>query len=98
MAVAAHEIAHKKGHHALYRTVITMIFVSIAGLSWSRFTAPILFNEAFTQALLQIMMEVALLAFMMVAMIPASWLMELKADKAAARFVGNAVLNQLCSN
>lgn len=34
------------------------------------------------------MMETALLAFMMVAMIPASWYIELKADAASARFVG----------
>jgi Zn-dependent protease with chaperone function len=88
LGVTAHEIAHKKNHHVFYRALILApIMISIV-LLWSQFTPLVLFNEAITQPLFQIMMETALFAFLMVAMIPASWCIELKADAVAARFVG----------
>ena len=88
LGVTAHEIAHKKNHHILYRALILVPIMIGVVLSWSQFTPLVLFNEAITQPLFRIMMETALLAFMMVAMIPASWYIELKADAAAAKFVG----------
>lgn len=88
LGVTAHEIAHKKNHHIFYRALILVPIMMGIALSWSQFTPLVLFGETITLPLFQIMMETALLAFMMVAMIPASWYIELKADTAAARFVG----------
>jgi Zn-dependent protease with chaperone function len=88
LAIAAHEIEHQRGHHALYKTIAVMVCMILPVLSWSAFKVPILLNETFTQTLFQIMMNISLLAFMMVIMIPANWYLEIKADAAAARFVG----------
>ncbi|MDI9576972.1 MAG: M48 family metalloprotease [Thermoproteota archaeon] len=91
-AIAAHEIAHKKGHHVFYRGIIVFGSVIFAILSWSRFTVPMLLNETMTQVLFQGMMNLSLIAFMMIALIPASWVIELKADQAAARYVGKEAM------
>lgn len=88
MAVAAHELGHLKGRHLFYRIVLVMLAVIPVPFLWARFTMPILFNEAITQVLFQGMTEVALLAFTIVMMIPICWVSEIKADEAAARFVG----------
>ncbi len=88
MAVAAHELGHLRGRHAFYRILFLMLGVIPAPLVWAKFTTPILFNEAFTQVLFQGMMEVALLAFAIVMMIPVCWVTEIRADEAAARFAG----------
>jgi STE24 endopeptidase len=88
MAVAAHELGHLKGRHVLYRFMFVLAVIIPAPFIWSRFTSPILFNETITQILFQGMMEVALLAFMIVIMIPACWISEIKADETAARFAG----------
>jgi Zn-dependent protease with chaperone function len=88
MAVAAHEITHKKEHHIPFLTLAIMIPLIAAVFSWSRFTAPIIFNDAFTGIMFRSMLELALLAFMMMIMIPASWILELRADKGAAKFAG----------
>jgi Zn-dependent protease with chaperone function len=97
LAVTAHEIAHKKNHHISYRALILIPIMIGIGLSWSQFTPLVLFNETITQPLFQIMMETALLAFMMVAMIPASWYIEVKADAAAAKFVGKQYIQSALS-
>ena len=88
MGVAAHEITHKKERHILFLTLAIMLPLFGTAISWSRFTAPIIFNDAFTGILFRCMMELALLACMMIIMIPASWILELRADKAAAKFAG----------
>lgn len=88
VGVAAHELGHKKGRHGFFRFLVTIPIMLLIVLCWSRFTAPIVFNEAFTQILFQLMMNLALLAFTIVALIPVSWVMELKADEMAARFTG----------
>ena len=88
LAVTAHEIAHKKGRHSVFAVLLMIPILVFTAYSWSSYTSLTLVTEAFTRPLFQVMMETALLAFMMVAMIPASWVMELKADSAAARFVG----------
>ena len=93
MAVTAHELAHKKGHHIFYKALlmIALLFVNI--LVWSRFTVPILFSRALTQSiLLPLMMDTALIAFVIIELIPVSWYMEMKADEAAARFVGKSYI------
>lgn len=88
MAVAAHELGHKKGRHGLYRFLVIAGFIALPVVAWSRFTSPILFNEGLTRILFQAMMDLTLLAFMIVMMIPVLWISEFKADEAAARFVG----------
>lgn len=88
MAVAAHELAHKRGRHMTYKFFAMIGVMTAILIEWTRFTSPILLNETITQIALQTMIDVALLAFLLVAMIPVSWVAELRADKAAARFAG----------
>lgn len=88
MAVAAHELGHLKGRHALYRFVLVAAAITPIPFLWTRFTSPILLNKTITPFVFQGMMEVALLAFMITIMIPVCWVSELKADEAAARYVG----------
>ena len=88
MAVAAHELGHKKGRHVIYRFLVMLGVMAAVIVEWSRFTSPILLNETITQILFTAMMNVSLLAFLVVVMIPLSWIAELKADEAAARFAG----------
>lgn len=88
MAVAAHELAHKKENHAFFKTTITMVLLVFTVFVWSGFTAPIFVSQELTQSLFQIMMEPALLAFVIVAIIPINWYLEVRADSAASRYVG----------
>jgi Zn-dependent protease with chaperone function len=88
MAVTAHELAHKKGHHVLYRMLVIVAVMIATILNWSRFTVPVIFNLAFSLLLFQILANTALLAFLMMVLVPVSWYMECKADVAAAKFVG----------
>jgi len=88
MSVAAHELAHMRGKHVAYKFFATMGVMTVLMIEWLRFTSPILLNETITQLVLQTMIDVALLAFLFVAMIPLNWIAELRADKAAVKFEG----------
>ena len=88
LAVIAHELAHKKGKHILLRFLITIPLLAIAMYSWSKLYSPIFFTESFTQIVLTVMVNIGLLAFMLVIMIIPNWILEFKADKAAAKFAG----------
>lgn len=84
----AHEIAHKKGKHAIWKLLATIAAILIASFSWSNLYSPIFFNETFTQFMLSIFAAISLSAFTLVMTIPVSWLLEFKADETAAKFVG----------
>lgn len=88
MSVAAHELAHIKGKHVTYKFIATMGVMTAIMVEWLRFTYPILLNETITQVVLQTTLDIAMLAFLFVAMIPMNWIAELKADKAAVKFEG----------
>lgn len=88
MSVAAHELGHIKGKHVTYKFFATIGVMAAILIEWLRFTYPIILNETITQIVLQITIDVAMLAFLFVAMIPMNWIAELKADKTAAKFEG----------
>lgn len=88
MSVTAHELAHIKGKHVTYKFIAMMGMVTAIMVAWLRFTYPILFNETITQVVLQTTLDIAMLAFLFVAMIPLNWAVELKADEAAVKFEG----------
>lgn len=88
LSVAAHELAHIKGKHITYKFVATMGVISAIMVAWLRFTFPIFLNETITQIYLQTTLDIAMLAFLFLAMIPVNWLAELRADKVAVKFEG----------
>jgi len=88
MSVTAHELAHIKGKHVTYKFIALMGMMTAIMVVWLRFTYPILFNETITQVVLQATLDIAVLAFLLVAMIPLNWVAELRADKAAVKFEG----------
>lgn len=87
-AVIAHEFGHIKGKHMLLRIGITAPLLIIPLYSWSRLYFPIVFSESATQIMLNIMMNIALLAYFIVVMIPGNWISEYKADEFAAKNTG----------
>jgi len=88
LAVVAHELGHIKRRHLLIRTVSLILFWVIFMLSWSRFSSPIFFSETVTQIILAAIWNIAGFAFLLVVLIPINWLVELDADKFAAKLVG----------
>lgn len=88
MSVAAHELAHIKGKHITYKFIVMMGVMATIMVVWSRFTYPILFNETITQVVIQITLNIAMLAFLFVAMIPPNWISEFRADKVAVKIEG----------
>jgi Zn-dependent protease with chaperone function len=55
---------------------------------WSRFTTPVIFNLTVTGIIFGLMMGLALLALIILLMIPISWILEFRADINAAKAVG----------
>lgn len=89
-AVVAHELGHIKGRHGLWGFLVLSMIVAVPCYSWSNLYLPALFLEAPFNLLLNAIVNVALLAFAMMAFIPVSWHLETRADKAAAKFAGAA--------
>lgn len=87
-AVIAHEFGHLKGKHTLLRAGITAPLLIIPLYSWSRLYFPIVFSELATQIMLNTMVNIALLAYFVVVMIPGNWISEFKADEFAAKHAG----------
>lgn len=87
-AVVAHELGHIKRKHAIFRVILLTPLLAVLLFSWSRLYSPIFFTESITQIILTIMMNIAMLAFVMLAMIPINWYIELEADRIAARCAG----------
>lgn len=88
ISVAAHELGHIKGKHVTYKFFAMLGMMVAILVLWLRFTYPILLNETVTQIVIQVTINVGMLAFLFVAMIPLNWVAELKADKTAAQFEG----------
>jgi len=88
LAVVAHELGHIKRRHLLFRGVSLILFWVIFVLCWSRFSSPIFFSETVTQIILAVILNIAGFAFLLVFLIPINWLVELDADKFAAKLVG----------
>jgi Zn-dependent protease with chaperone function len=87
LAVVAHELGHIKRRHLLIKGVSLILFWVIFVLCWSRFSSPIFFSETVTQIILAVILNIAGFAFLLVFLIPINWLVELDADKFAAKLV-----------
>lgn len=87
-AVVAHELAHIKQRFVIWRLVFMIPLLAIPYYSWWELTSPIFFTESLTQLMITIMVAIALLAYIRVVMIPVNWLLEARADRTAAKFVG----------
>jgi len=91
-AVVAHELGHvkKRVKHAVIRLVWFASLLAVLFYGWSRMSSPIFFSESVTQLVLTAMLNIALLAFMTVVMIPINWYVEFDADRTAVELAGNA--------
>lgn len=87
-AVVAHELGHIKEKHGLFRAILPIPLLAVPFYAWSRLSSPIFFSEWLTQAILIAMLNIALLAFVMLVVIPLNWYLEVRADRIAARFMG----------
>jgi len=87
-AVVAHELGHIKEKHVIFRFILTIPLLAIPLNSWSRLCSPIFFTESLTHIIVTIMVNIALLAYIMLIMIPVNWYSEVRADRIAARFAG----------
>ncbi len=88
LAVVAHELGHLKRRHLLIKVVSLILFWVIFVLCWSRFSSPIFFSETVTQIILAAIWNIVGFAFLLIVLIPINWLVELDADKFAAKLVG----------
>jgi len=87
-AILAHEFAHQKGKHTIWRVLLTIPLYFIPIFSWSNLCFPVLINMLFTQVIITILACTSIFAFMVVMMTPIDWTLELKADKTAAKYAG----------
>jgi len=78
-AVVGHELGHIKEKHAILRVILPIPLLAVPLYSWSRLYSPIFFTESLTQIILTVMLNIALLAFVMLATIPINWYLELRA-------------------
>ena len=89
-AVVAHELGHIKRQrkHTLLRLFWLVSLLAVVLFSWSKLYSPIFFSESVTQIILTVMVNIALLAFMTIVMIPINWYIEFDADRFAKELVG----------
>jgi Zn-dependent protease with chaperone function len=87
-AVVAHELVHIKRKHVVIRSVWVAILSNVLMLSWSKLYSPIFFSESITQIILMVMLNISVLAFLFLVMIPINWYIEQDADRFAAKLVG----------
>jgi Zn-dependent protease with chaperone function len=87
-AVVAHELGHMKRRHVVVRSVWVVLLFTVLMLSWSKLCSPIFFSESITQIVLTVMLNISVLAFVFLVMIPINWYIELDADRFAAKLVG----------
>ena len=86
--VVGHELGHIKEKHWIIRAVLPIPLLAVPLYSWLRLSSPIFFSESITQIILMVMLNIAMLAFIMLVTIPINWYLEVRADRIAARFVG----------
>jgi Zn-dependent protease with chaperone function len=73
-AVVAHEFGHMKERHAIVQILYIMPIMVFVSLIWSQ--------------LPPILVELGLISYMMVVLVPIQWVIERRADRAAAKYVG----------
>jgi len=91
-AVVAHELGHIRRRHAVIRGVLLVPLLAVLMLSWSKLYSPIFFSESLTQIILTVMLNISVLAFLLMVMIPINWYIEQDADRFAAKLVGKEYL------
>lgn len=79
-AVVAHEFGHMKERHAILQILYIIPIMLFVSLVWNGIPA------AF--------MQIGLIAYMMVALIPIQWLIEARADRAAAKYVSKESIKE----
>ena len=89
-AVFAHELGHIKENHIWFKLVAALVLLALPLWSWLRLYWPIIINEHVTQLMLNIMINIALLAYLMVVMVPLNWYLEIRADRIAVKIAGKA--------
>ena len=89
-AVIGHELGHMKEKHVWYKIVVAMLSPALPLWVWLRLYWPIIINELFTQILLNVMITIAIIAYLMIFMIPLNWTLEARADKTAVDIAGKA--------
>jgi Zn-dependent protease with chaperone function len=77
-AVVAHEFGHIKERHAILQMLYVIPVMFFVSLNWSGLPTGLA--------------EVGLIAYTMVALVPIQWLIEARADKAAAKYVGKEAI------
>jgi Zn-dependent protease with chaperone function len=77
-AVVAHEFGHIKGRHTLVQIFYIMPIMIFVALNWSKLPSA--------------MLNIGLIAYMMVALVPLHWMIEKRADRAAVTYVGKDAL------
>lgn len=87
-AVVAHELGHIKEKHGWLRLLLLAPLLMVPVYGWSRLSSPIFFSESLTQMMLIVMMNVAMLAYVVLAAMPVNWYLELRADRISARYLG----------
>jgi len=87
-AVVAHELGHMKERHDIFRLILPFLFLVVPLYSWSKLSSPIFFTESLTQIAVTVMLNIALLAFVVMVTIPFNWYFEVRADRVAASLVG----------
>ena len=91
-AVIAHELAHIKEKHVWLKIIASGLLLTLPLWSWQKLFWPILFNESITQLVLVFLINTALLFFVILAMIPVNWYLEVRADRIAEKTAGKAAL------
>ena len=87
-AVIAHELGHAKEKHAWISSVAFSALPALPLWTWSKLYWPVILNQQFTQIMLHVMIGIALIAYMMLVMVPLNWYLEIRADRIAARVTG----------
>lgn len=87
-AVVAHELGHIKKRHRMWSAFSLMLIVTFALFGFSNLYVPTFFVESQIYIMLVVITNITSLVFVMVAFIPISWHLEMKADEVAAEFGG----------
>lgn len=89
-AVIAHELGHRKEKHTWLKMATGVALPAFPLWIWQRLYFPIIISEFVTQLMLNVMITLALFAFLMVAMVPLNWHLEFRADRFMVDVAGKA--------
>jgi STE24 endopeptidase len=87
-AVVAHELGHIKEKHRWVILLLALPLTLVPLYSWSKISVPIIISEQFTQIMVILMGNIAMLAYVMMILLPINWYLELRADRVAAKYIG----------